>query len=159
RDLVEAAVLLVKDGEKQRVATEADARATERLLDLLIPAPSPRAWSGETQSEEPDEDAERRKRTRDKMRARLDAGDLEDREVEVTLPGRVMAPVSILGAGNMEQMEMELQSVFDKIMPKPSRSRRMSVREARPILIAQETEALIDPEKVHQSAVNLAEET
>ena len=54
------------------------------------------------------------------MKARLEAGELEDREVEVTLPGRAVAPVSILGAGNMEQMEMDLQGMFEKIMPKPA---------------------------------------
>src|SRR5207249_2915513 len=83
----------------------------------------------------------------------LDAGEMEDREVEVTLPGRSVAPVSILGAGNLDQMEMDLQGMFEKIMPKASQSRRMSVGEARPILLAQETEALIDPEKVNQAAV------
>ncbi len=159
RDLVEAAVLLVKEKERVRVAKEAEARVTDRLLDLLIPAGAAAPWSSEPQTAEVDEEAERRKRTRDKMRKRLEAGELEDREVEVTLPGRAMAPVSILGAGNMEQMEMELQSVFDKIMPKPARARRLSVRDARPVLVAQETEALIDPEKVHQNAVSLAEES
>ncbi len=93
------------------------------------------------------------------MKARLEAGELEDREVEVTLPGRAIAPVSILGAGNLEQMEMDLQGMFEKIMPKPSQTRTMTVAEARPILLAQETEALIDPEKVNQAAVTLAEES
>ena len=71
-----------------------------------------------------------------------------------------MAPVSILGAGNnMEQMEVELQSMFEKLVPKPSKNRKMTVKEARPILIAQEAEALIEPEKVNQQAVTLAEES
>ena len=65
-----------------------------------------------------DEAAERRERSRDKLRARLKAGELEDREVEVTFPGRPVAPVSILGAGNIEQMEMDLQNMFEKILPK-----------------------------------------
>ena len=52
------------------------------------------------------------------MKARLLAGEIEDREVEVTFPGRSMAPVSILGAGNFEQMEMDLQNMFEKIIPK-----------------------------------------
>ena len=160
RDLAEAAVLLVKESERARVAAEADTRATDRILDMLIPTPSPaRSWNIEGGAEESDELAERGKRTREKMRARLEAGELEDREVEVTLPGRSMAPVSIFGAGNMEQMEMEMQSVFDKLMPKPARARKMTVRDARPLMIAQETEALIDPEKVHQAAIELAEES
>ena len=56
-----------------------------------------------------------------------------------------MAPVSILGAGNMEQMEMDLQGMFEKIMPKPTQSRRMTVREARPILLQQEIDGPARP--------------
>ena len=93
------------------------------------------------------------------MKSRLLAGELEDREVEITIPGRSVAPVSILGAGNMEQMEMDLQGMFEKIMPKQAQSRRMTVRDARPILLQQETERLIDPEKINQAAVKLTEES
>ena len=158
RDLVEAAISLVRAAERDRVSEEARKRVEQRLLDLLLPpAPTSQAWTEEPSKTE--EAAERRQRSVEKMKARLDAGELEDREVEVTIAGRSVAPVSILGAGNMEQMEMDLQGMFEKIMPKPSQPRRMTVREARPILLAQETEALIDPEKVNQAAVTLAEES
>ena len=157
RDLVEAAILLVKARERERVATEAGERATDRMLDLLIPTPPSNYPDPDTP--EVQEANERRKRSRDKMRARLEAGDLEDREVEITLPGRSVAPVSILGAGNMEQMEMDLQGMFEKIMPKSAQSRRLTVKEARPILLAQETENLIEPDKVHAAAITLAEES
>jgi ATP-dependent HslUV protease ATP-binding subunit HslU len=158
RDLVEAAILLVKERERARVAAQAEIRTTERLLDLLLPPPPSRGWN-DASSPDADDEAERRKRSREKMRARLEAGELDDREVEITIPGRSASPVSILGAGNLEQMEMELQSVFEKIMPKPPQNRRMTVKEARPILLAQETDALIEPEKVNQAAVELAEES
>lgn len=160
RDLVEAAIQLVRTSERERVDVEARDRVEQRLLDLLLPSPgpaAPAAWSEDPA--QPDEAAERRQRSRDKMKARLEAGELEDREVEVTMPGRSVAPVSILGAGNVEQMEMEIQGMFEKIMPKSSRTRKMTVKEARPVLLAIETEALIEPEKVHQAAVALAEES
>jgi ATP-dependent HslUV protease ATP-binding subunit HslU len=157
RDLVEVAIGLVRETEREKVAAQASERAEARLLDLLIP-PAPPSWD-DPSTPDADEAAERRKRTREKMRERLRSGELEDREVEVTIPGRSVAPVSILGAGNMEQMEMDLQNMFEKLAPKPARSQRMTVREARPILAAQETEALIDPEKVNQAAVTLAEDS
>jgi ATP-dependent HslUV protease ATP-binding subunit HslU len=59
----------------------------------------------------------------------------------------------------MEQMEMDLQGMFDKILPKAPQSRTLTVAEARPILLAQESEALLDPEKIHSTAVSLAEES
>jgi len=158
RDLVEAAILLVRAAERETVEEQARLRVEQRLLDLLLPSPQPTNWS-EADSHQADEAAERRQRSREKMKNRLLAGELEDREVEVTIPGRSVAPVSILGAANMEQMEMDLQSMFEKIMPKQAQSRRMTVREARPILLQQETDALIDPEKINQAAVKLTEET
>jgi ATP-dependent HslUV protease ATP-binding subunit HslU len=160
RDLAEAAVALVKAAERERVEAEAARQAEERLLDLIVPAAtsSKGAWV-DPSSPEADEAAERYKRTREKMRARLAAGELEDRTVEVTLPGRALAPVSIIGASNMEQMEMDLQGMFDKLIPKPTQARSMTVAEARPILTAQAAESLIDPEKVNQQAVTLAEES
>jgi ATP-dependent HslUV protease ATP-binding subunit HslU len=159
RDLVEASILLVRTAERERVTEEAKSRVEQRLLDLLLPAPPPTPTSWGDEAPQHDEAAERRQRSREKMKARLRAGELEDREVEVTLPGRSVAPVSIVGAANVEQMEMDLQSMFEKFIPKPTQTRRMTVREARPILLQQETDALIDPEKVNHEAVALAEES
>src|SRR5262249_3159560 len=105
------------------------------------------------------EATERRQRSREKMKTRLLSGELEDREVEVTFPGRSVAPVSILGAGNLEQMEMDLQNMFEKIMPKQSQTRRFTVSRACPILLQQEIDSMIDPEKITQAAVKLAEES
>ena len=113
-----------------------------------------------TTTGEVDDAAERRQRTREKMRARLEGGELEDAEVEVTLPGRPGAPVSIMGGmPNMEQMETDLQNMIERMMPKASQTRRMPVRDARPLLVEQEAEALLDPEKIHRAAVTLAEES
>jgi ATP-dependent HslUV protease ATP-binding subunit HslU len=158
RDLVEAAIVLVKNTERQRVVEPAKDRVQQRLLDLLLPTPSGNSWQ-EAETPQAVEAGERRQRSRDKMKARLLAGELEDREVEVTFPGRPMAPVSILGAGNFEQMEMDIQGMFDKILPKATQTRRMTVGEARPILLQQEIDGLIDLDKITQAAVNLAEES
>src|SRR5262249_38269328 len=117
RDLVEAAIVLVRNAERARVEQQAGARVEQRLLDLLLPpaAPAPTPWTDGGESPQAGEASDRRQRSRDKLRARLAAGELDDREVEVTFPGRAVAPVSILGAGNFEQMEMDLQNMFEKI--------------------------------------------
>ncbi len=127
------------------------------MLDLLIPE-APAQWV-DPDSPEAAEQAERKVRTRDKMREKLRNGSLDDREVEITMPGRAVAPVSILGAGNMEQMEMDLQGMFEKMIPKPPQPRKMAVAQARPMLIAQEADAQLDTEKINQQAVALAEES
>ena len=159
RDLVEAAIVLVRNAERARVEEQAASRVERRLLDLLLPPTSPVPPWPEGEAPQSSEAADRRQRSREKLRARLAAGELDDREVEITLPGRSMAPVSILGAGNFEQMEMDLQNMFEKIMPKPSQSRKLTIREARPLLLQQEVDALLDPEKISQAAVSLTEES
>ncbi len=158
RDLVEAAITLVRERERGRVADLAAERAEHRLLDLLAPEPPAQtSWSDEDDAEA-NEAAERRRRTREKLKNRLAAGMMEESEVEVTLPGRSGAPVSIMGAGNFDQMELDLQNMFEKMMPKPTRATRMTVAEARPLLVAQEAEALLDTEKIQRAALDLAQE-
>jgi ATP-dependent HslUV protease ATP-binding subunit HslU len=159
RDLVEAAITLVRNSERERVEDQARSRAEERLLDLLLPQVAPPAAWPEGEKSASAEASDRRQRSREKMRARLIAGELDQRQIEITFPGRSIAPVSILGAGNFEQMEMDLQHMFEKILPKPAQTRRMTVRDARPILVQQEVDGLLDPEKISQAAVRLAEES
>jgi ATP-dependent HslUV protease ATP-binding subunit HslU len=151
RDLSEIAVGLVKQQKRKLVETEAKEKVTERLLDLLLPHSS--SW----EAEEPEEN-ERRQRTREKMRARLDAGDFEDRKVELNVEQKT-SPIHILGAAGigMEQMESDLQGMFERIMPKGQQRREVTIREARRILLEQESDALIDKQIVQEQAVELVE--
>jgi ATP-dependent HslUV protease ATP-binding subunit HslU len=149
RDLTEAAVGLVKQRQRAQVAEKAQERVTDRLLDLLIPT------RGYMPPEEP-EDAERRQKTRDKFRAMLLAGELEDKQVELTTEQKHV-PVQVFSNLGMENMDVDLQNMFDKFMPKAQQPRQMTVKEARKVLLEQETEALIDRAAVHEQAVDLVE--
>jgi ATP-dependent HslUV protease ATP-binding subunit HslU len=155
RDLTDAAVNLVKSKLKEEVKEKAAERVTEKLLDLLVPLPKSTTWEPDQERE----DAERRQRTREKLKAKLDAGELEDRVVELAVEQR-SSPVAIMsGIGmGMENMEADLQSMFDRIMPKGgSAARQVTVREARKILLEAESEALIDKATVTERAVDLVE--
>jgi ATP-dependent HslUV protease ATP-binding subunit HslU len=151
RDLTKIAVDMVRQKKRKQVETEAAGRVTERLLDLLFPQSS--VW-------EPDntEENERRQRTREKMRARLEAGDFEERKVELKVETKT-SPIQVFGAAglSMEQMESELQNMLDRVMPKEQQRREVTVREARRILMEQESEALIDNQSVQEEAVELVE--
>jgi ATP-dependent HslUV protease ATP-binding subunit HslU len=150
RELVENAIALVRESERTKVDVEARHRADERLLDLLAPPPV----SYDAAADSPDS-PERYERTRNKMRDMLAAGALEDRKVELTIEQKAM-PMMFTGMG-MEQMDMDLQGVFEKILPKQTSRREMSVAEARRVLFEQECEALINHEKVNAAAIDLAE--
>jgi ATP-dependent HslUV protease ATP-binding subunit HslU len=150
RDLVENAIGLVRDRERSAVEQEAKSMVTDRLVDLLVPQPIALAGGdGET------DQLEQYQRTREKMKAMLAGGELEQRKVELSVEHKA-APVMLGGMG-MEQMDFDLQGMFEKLMPKSSQQREMTVAEARQVLFDQECEAMLDPEKINATAVELAE--
>ncbi|HEX6962965.1 MAG TPA: ATP-dependent protease ATPase subunit HslU [Lacipirellula sp.] len=154
RELVENAIGLVREREMATVEEEAKRRVTDRLLDLL--APSPAAFEVGVESAD---SPERYERTREKMRAMLIAGELENRTVEVKIEQKAQA-VMIPGMGpGGDSMDFDFQGMLEKIMPKNVIRRELTVAEARRVLLEQETEALIDKEKVNAKAVDLAENT
>jgi len=152
RDLTEAAIALVKQEMRQQVQEKAEERVTERLLDLLVPTPKNSPWEPDQEKEE----EERRKRTREKFRAKLEAGELEDRVVELNVEQKAV-PVQIFSNMGMENMDVDLQSMFDRIMPRSSQPRQLPIKEARRVLMEQETEALIDRAAVTERAVDKVE--
>ncbi|MCI0684863.1 MAG: ATP-dependent protease ATPase subunit HslU [Gemmataceae bacterium] len=149
RDLTEIAIGMIKQQQRAQVETKAKERVAERLLDMLIP-------SADSFDPDNDEERERHQRTRDKMRARLDAGELEERMVELNIEHKAV-PVQIFSNLGMEQMDVDFQSMFEKIMPKQSQNRQIPLKEARKVLLEQETEALIDRHAVTERAVELIE--
>lgn len=152
RDLVESAISLVKETERKGVQEEAERRTEERLLDLLVPAPV----SYDASIDSPNS-PERHLRTREKMRERLLAGELNDRKVEISIEQKAV-PIMLSGMG-LEQADIDLQGMFEKIMPRQTRRREVSVTDARKIIHEQETEALINHDKVNAKAIDLAENT
>lgn len=151
RDITESAVGMIKLELRTQVETEAKERVNEKLLDLLLPPPSS-TWEEETEGE----DGQRYQRSRDKMKRRLLAGELEDRMVELNIEQRAI-PVQIFSNLGMEQMDVDFQSMFERIMPKQNQQRELPIKDARKVLMEQEAEALIDKQTVTEKAVALVE--
>jgi ATP-dependent HslUV protease ATP-binding subunit HslU len=149
RDLTEIAIGMVRQEQRRLVETQAKEKVSERLLDLLLPQST--SWDPDNAEEN-----DRRRRTRDKMKARLEAGELDDRPVELTVEQKAV-PVQIFSNLGMEQMDVDFQNMFERIMPKQAQQRQLPVREARRILLEQEAEALIDRQVVTEKAIELVE--
>ncbi len=156
RELVENAIGIVRETEMANVEIEANKRVTERLVDLLAPAPNS-FDVGVDSSDSP----ERYERTREKMRAMLVAGELENRNVEIALEQKVQAMMlpGMGGPGMEGGMDFDMQGMLEKILPKNVSTREMTIAEARKVLFDQECEALINQDKVNSLAVELAENT
>jgi ATP-dependent HslUV protease ATP-binding subunit HslU len=155
RDLVEAAVTLIKARKRREVEEVARQKVEDRLVELLVPPNS--EWT-------PDNDAEAKKaekrhdRTRHKFREMLRAGELEDRQVELSVEQRGV-PVQIFSNMGLEHMDVDFQNMFERLMPKQNRERQMKVREARQVLLEQEVENLMDRDAIAEEAVHLAEDS
>ena len=146
RDLTELAIGLVRDEQAAAVRPEAEAAAEERLLDLLLPAGglAPAPGAGEAEAEA------LHTASRDKLRKKLQAGLFEDRFVEVEVEEKV--DLGRIGGPQQEEM-IGLQTMFERFFPPRRKPRRATVRDAREILIHQESERLIDKAQVTSDAL------
>jgi len=152
RELVENAIGLVREKELERVEPEAKRRVEERLLDLLAPQPA----SFDVGVDSPNS-PERFERTREKMRAMLLGGEMENRTVEITIEQKAHAMmIPGMGPGG-DSIDFDFQGMLEKVLPKSVSRRQMTVAEARRVLFEQETEAMINAEKVNAQAIELAE--
>lgn len=171
RDLVDISVNLVRAEREDEVQDTAEARAEERLLDLLLPpvkeedqeAGDDRSHvfiAGPDGVEPADADATpltRRQRTREKLRQLLRDGKLEDREVEVEVQQAPPLDGMMLPMGG-EGMDFSFMETLQDILPKRTKRRRVSVSEARRILMQDELDKLVDMDEVVNEALFRAEE-
>lgn len=161
RDLTDVAVSMVKSEMQQRVKTRAAEQAEERILDLLIPPVkkpmTPRqhgAGTSEVFDPQTASDEELNFRTREKFREKLRNGELEDRKVEIHVQPSTQNPImQIFGQGGMEEMGFNLQDMLGSLSRPRQKKRQMRISDARPVLVAEETEKLIDHDAAIQEAL------
>ena len=154
RDLVAAAVDMVRREKQAEVREKAAERAEERLLDLLLPPPRP--LPGET-PEAPDAPREPLLATREKLRAQLRAGQLDARTVEVEVPERTIPTFQILGGQGAEEMDVAIKDMLPGLFGSRTKRRTVTVPEAREVLRQEEEARLVDQDQVAREAVERAE--
>lgn len=156
RDLVSTALKMVKSEQEEKIKEKAEKKAEERLLDLLIgdsEKPSVNQNNQNISVNENNEDKE----IRDLFRKKLIAGQLEDKEVELSLPSRGGPMMQIMAVPGLEEMENQMRDILGDIMPKKNKNRKIQVRDARKILIQEELENMLDHEKIKLEAVSRVE--
>jgi ATP-dependent HslUV protease ATP-binding subunit HslU len=156
RDLTELAVKMVKDELMAGVRERAEHLAEDRVLDLLLPRRSAEAYSSGT-LEEVGPDASR-DTTREKLRAQLRDGRLDDRIVELETQAQAVPMVEVLSGQGMEQMGIDLKEMLSNIMPSRTKRRRLRISEARRLLVQEEAQKLVDMEEVVSQAVRRVED-
>src|SRR5579862_2917325 len=160
RDLVETSIDMVREEKLDEVAERAEHAAEERVLDLLLPA-SPPPPSESSNSSSPQIEAPRHDqmdRTREKLRAQLRDGKLDQRLVEVDVRERSTPAFEIVSSQGVEEMDINVKDMLSGIFGQQKRRRRMTVAEAFDYLIQEEENKLIDMDQVTRLAVERAEQ-
>jgi ATP-dependent HslUV protease ATP-binding subunit HslU len=163
RDLVEQSVNLVKAKKKEEVKEKAALIVEEIILDALIPplkgTKTTTGFSTTDSSEMPATDEELNERTRNLFREKIKRGELEERKIEINIKGGGGSNIGMVGAGMMDEMSMmNLQEMLNGMLPKKSKKRKVSVAEARRILLEEEAAKLIDMDEVKEEAIRRAED-
>ncbi len=144
RDLTDIAIRDITEEERQTVKTKAEDLAEERILDLLYPKDK----SSETESNS---------ETREKLRSLLLEGKLDDRYVDVEVTSKNF-PLQVFTPSGVEEMDVNISDMLGNLFPKKTKRRKVKVPEAREILIQEESQKLIDSDKVVKLAIERAEQ-
>jgi ATP-dependent HslUV protease ATP-binding subunit HslU len=156
RDLVETSIDMIREEKLDEVADRAEQAAEERVLDLLLPPP-PSAAPG---TAEADLAAQREQtaRTREKLRAQLREGKLDQRMVDLEVRERAMPSFEIISNQGIEEMDVNLKDMLSGFFGQQKKKRKMSVADAFEYLIQEEENKLLDMEQVTRIAVERAEQ-
>ena len=163
RDLVEVSIDMVREEKVDEVAEKAEQNAEERLLDLLLPPPTaarkPEKTPGDNDEGRAQAAQEQLHRTREKIRAQLREGKLDDREVEVEMRERNMPAFEVITSQGIEEMDINIKDILPGLFGQRTKKRRMHVTEAMDYLIQEEENRLIDMDQVTRIAVERVEQS
>jgi ATP-dependent HslUV protease ATP-binding subunit HslU len=163
RDLVEEAVNLIRSEAHERVQGKAEEQTEERLLDLLLPQASSSGQMGFEDRAGPDGHSTREQeasKTRETFRRLLREGKLDERVVEVEVSAKPpMSFVQNFSNEGVQDMVFQIQDMMGLRGSGPKKRRKVTVKEARQILLPEEAGRLIDMEQVHREALERVEQS
>lgn len=158
RDLVEQAVHLVRTEKKKEVEERAAVNVEDTILDILIP-PMKSTSSAET-TEIPTSDEELNHSTRERFREKVRSGELDNRKIEIDVKHAANPGIGVVGPSGVDDSSMmQIQDMIGSMMPKKTKRRKVTIAEARKILLEEEVSKLIDMDEVKEQAIFRAENT
>ena len=150
RDLADGAVKMFREQAKQRVRTQAEERAEDRILEVLLPRRRGPGFAIEVNAEGENE-------TRNKLRRQLRSGELDDREIELELAPPV-GGMDIMTPPGMEEMGQQLRQMFQNLGGGKAQKRTLAIKAARPMLEEEEAAKLVNEEEIRAQAIAACEQ-
>lgn len=170
RELVENAIRMVKSEKTAEVYHKAEDLVNDRLLDIMAPMPSRQSeknplamlmggFGVQRDDETFHKMSEEARLKREKVKAELIAGKLEDALIEVSVEDKTPPMLEVFSGAGVEEMGINMQDLFGGAFPRKTRRRRVPIREARKIIAQEEAYKLIDMAEVEQEAITRVEQT
>ncbi|MEQ8583590.1 MAG: ATP-dependent protease ATPase subunit HslU [Marinoscillum sp.] len=161
RDLVEQAVDMVKTTKKEEVKERAREIVEGIILDALIPplkgSPTPHATG--MGKDQPEDERELNEKTRDRFREKIRNGEMDERKIEIDVKQNSTPGMGMIGGGMDEASMINIQEMLGSMMPKKTKKRKVTIAEARKILLEDESAKLIDMDEVKEEALQKAQNT
>jgi ATP-dependent HslUV protease ATP-binding subunit HslU len=168
RDLTEIAVEMTREEKIEEIADKAELNVEERILDLLLPPPKNSLSAnyfdfdeseGDTATAPSDENKkdDNFQRTREKLRAQLRSGKLENRLIEIEVREKSFPTIELAGPQGIEEMGINMKDMLGNIFQGRTKRRKMRVDEAMEYLMQEEEERLIDMDTVARAALERVE--
>lgn len=147
RDLAESAFKMTRETAMKKVTRDAEDKAEERILDILLPPARGREEDSYDNMSE----------TRQKFRKRLREGDLDNKEIELDLSA-TPSHVEILGAPGMEEMTQQLQGMFEGLGQGKKEKRKLPIKQALKALVDEEAQRLVNEDDIKTQAIENVEQ-
>lgn len=171
RDLVEQAVAMLKTEKKEQLKHKAEAAVIDTILDILIPPvknynPTRITINGleastaglHMEAPESTNDEEINQKTREKFREKLINGQLDDRKIDIEVQTPTHANVGIMGPNGIDDAALQgLQEAISGMLPKQSKKRKVTIAEAKKILLDEEVLKMLDMEEIKAEAIKRTE--
>ena len=162
RDLVEQSVNMVRAAKKEAVQVKAQQQVEDVILDILIPpvksANGQQVGIGFENEKKQDPDAELNERTRERFRDKIRSGEMDDRKIEIDVQQSQTPNIGVMGGAVDDLSMMNIQEMIGNMMPKRGKKRKVTIAEARTILLEEEAAKLIDMDEVKEEAIRKAED-
>ncbi|HTH50600.1 MAG TPA: ATP-dependent protease ATPase subunit HslU [Pyrinomonadaceae bacterium] len=149
RELADIAVDMQKQAAFEDVKTRAEQNVEEKLLDILLPTPS---YTYNENGESAEESSHQR--TREKLRDQLRRGDLDERLIDIDTQDRSGATIDFIGASGMDDMGVNLRDMLGNMFPSKTVRKKLTVGEARKVMLRDEQESLVDTEQITRAALD-----
>lgn len=166
RDLVEASIRMVKSEKVAQVYDKGKSMAEDKIVDMLLPMQKKKNNSlnlffnnmDDNNEDVDSEIIEDMKKRRKELRSKIKKGELDGEVIEIEVEETINPTAQMFSGVGMEELNIDMSDIFNDFLPKKTKKRKVTIKEAKKIIGEQEAQKLIDMDEVVDEGIKRAEE-